>query len=198
MWRYIKDTDNNFRVHDSGVIERKRNGVWEIVSCNKTGVGYYRAYITTVSNGRKSYMQHRIVAEAFLGVSKSKDAVDVHHIDHDKSNNALSNLDVMSHKENVDEYFENVYRKEYVPVVTKCSRCGVRISNRASMCEECSHKSSRITKRPDRDLLFYLLLCFNFTFVGNLYGVSDNAVRKWCVTEGIPNKSSYYQRCRLV
>lgn len=55
----------------------------------------------------------------------------------------------------------------------------------------------RVVERPDTDELFYLLLQYPFSFVGNLFGVSDNAIKKWCVKMNIPSKSSYYRNVRF-
>ena len=33
----------------------------------------------------------------------------------------------------------------------------------------------------------------NFTKIANQYGISDNAVRKWCRYYGLPDKTSFYK-----
>ena len=40
-----------------------------------------------------------------------------------------------------------------------------------------------------RDILKALIRNKPFTYVGEYYGVSDNAVRKWCKKFGLPTKS---------
>lgn len=61
--------------------------------------------------------------------------------------------------------------------------CGKQISSRATQCKSCSSITKQIgkTKRPSKEQLeedFRLLK--SFVQVGKKYGVSDNAVRKWC------------------
>lgn len=73
-----------------------------------------------------------------------------------------------------------------------CEYCGKELEGRARQnkyCSlECSHKANG-SKRPD---VLTLLEDFNslksFVQVGRKYGVTDNAVRKWCKTYGILDK----------
>ena len=48
--------------------------------------------------------------------------------------------------------------------------------------------STRVVERPPRDDLAKMIYENGFALVGRKYGVSDNAVRKWCTTYGLPNK----------
>lgn len=48
-------------------------------------------------------------------------------------------------------------------------------------------------KRVYRNNLFILLCTHSFITVGIMYGVSDNAIRKWCKRLNIPCKSKYYK-----
>jgi hypothetical protein len=69
-----------------------------IIQCNH-GRGYTQFL---VSNGRgnvKSYLSHRFIYECFYGLIDD-DTLQVHHIDHDKVNNALSNLALVTDWEN--------------------------------------------------------------------------------------------------
>lgn len=85
----------------------------------------------------------------------------------------------------------------------KCPICGEEFypkSNTQKYCsQECSHKANG-SKRPD---VFELINKFkkfkSFTQVGSFYGVSDNAVRKWCKLYNLPIKSKemkeYIENC---
>ena len=44
--------------------------------------------------------------------------------------------------------------------------------------------------RPTRIELIELILTKPFLQIGNDYGVSDNAVRKWCKFEGLPTRKA--------
>jgi len=44
--------------------------------------------------------------------------------------------------------------------------------------------------RPSKDDLLNELLSSSFVAVGKKYGVSDNTIRKWCISYGLPSKAS--------
>lgn len=74
-----------------------------------------------------------------------------------------------------------------------CSCCGKLISKKAKsgLCHNCLCES--ISKKPDKDTLYKLLCKNSFCSVARKYGVTDNAVRRWCDIYNIPRKSSYYK-----
>lgn len=63
--------------------------------------GYHRASI-----GRRSFLVHRLVAHAFLGPPQSDDCFEVNHIDGNKSNNRVVNLEYLSHSQNMLHSFK--------------------------------------------------------------------------------------------
>lgn len=76
---------------------------------------------------------------------------------------------------------------------TKCVDCGKLISYRAIRCVDCEKLRCR-SNVPDKDTLYQLLLTHkNFTYVGKLFSVSDNAVKKWCKSYGLPHLTSDYK-----
>ena len=56
------------------------------------------------------------------------------------------------------------------------------------MCPDCAHKQSRKVERPDAITLAQEIVETNFCAVGRKYGVSDNAIRKWCIKYNLPSK----------
>ena len=72
----------------------------------------------------------------------------------------------------------------------KCYDCGKPISSNAFRCIECDHKRQQKVTHPSREELKYLIKNLPFTTIGKQFGVSDNAIRKWCITEKLPYKSS--------
>ena len=148
---------------------------------------------------------HILVAEKKLGRYLKPEEC-VHHIDEDKYNNSPDNLMVFKtvadhsafHKGvkavcDGDVWYcpdKRIYDKEICPI------CGENYKDKkANMCIHCRHKSQRLSinqtnsKRPIRDTLKEQLRIKSFVEIGKLYGVSDNAVRKWCRTYGLPHRS---------
>ena len=78
-------------------------------------------------------------------------------------------------------YSKNIY---------KCIYCGKVISKGANQCKECYNIKRRIAERPSREELKLLIRTKPFTQIGKKYGVTDNAVRKWCDMEKLPRKKT--------
>ena len=83
-----------------------------------------------------------------------------------------------------------------VKVSHNCQICGKEISQQATLCVECYRIKSRKVPRPEpKDLQDYLFLIKgNFSQAANHFGVSDNAVRKWCKNYNIPYHSKDYKK----
>ena len=82
---------------------------------------------------------------------------------------------------------ENKPEKKYY-----CISCGKEISRNTknNLCLECFYKSTRLCERPTREELKNLIRTAPFTKIGQKYGVSDNAIRKWCDSYNLPRKSN--------
>ena len=68
-----------------------------------------------------------------------------------------------------------------------CEDCGREIYRDSIKCEECHSKSQRRVDRPTKDELVRLITASGFTQVGRIYGVSANAIIRWCKSYGIPH-----------
>lgn len=81
-------------------------------------------------------------------------------------------------------------RKEYY-----CQDCGTTISYKAVRCRKCEGSKRACAaieseNRPTREELKNLIRTQSFVAIGKQYGVSDNAVRKWCDYHNLPRRSS--------
>ena len=108
---------------------------------------------------------------------------------------------------NVSNIFNNPFQKIYVfkqekelvVVQTKkvktpkeyfCPECGAKVSRPGVLCRKCAAikvgEEHRLVERPDKETLLNQLSTSNMTKVGEYYGVSDNAVRKWLKAYNLP------------
>lgn len=56
--------------------------------------------------------------------------------------------------------------------------------------QKCAHIAQQRIIRPNREELKLLIRTTAFTTIGKQYGVSDNAIRKWCDSYNLPRKVS--------
>lgn len=115
VWKPIKGYENEYEVSNLG---RVRSLDREVVqSCTKWGKpmtrkikgtiisqvdncrGYFKVSLNKPGEERKSCFVHRLVAEAF--VSNLGGKPNINHIDYNKHNNAASNLEWCTQRENV-------------------------------------------------------------------------------------------------
>lgn len=71
-----------------------------------------------------------------------------------------------------------------------CKICGKKVSSKAYYCPECYGKSQREVERPSREQLKLDIRTLPMIQVGRKYGVTDNAIRKWCDSMNLPRKVS--------
>lgn len=90
---------------------------------------------------QKRYLVHRIIAEAFLPDYEERRTLQVHHIDFNKQNNALTNLVCMEMKDH-----QKLHKQKY-PYTKICVVCGKEFTplptkrNRTKTCSpECTLK----------------------------------------------------------
>ena len=67
-----------------------------------------------------------------------------------------------------------------------CIICGIPITDQATYCIDCGHKSQRQVERPSKEQLLEEIATSSFIAVGKKYGVSDKAISKWCKNYGLP------------
>lgn len=74
---------------------------------------------------------------------------------------------------------------------TICKNCGKEfyphICSPGKYCsQKCSHKSQQRVNRPSKEELQTLIQNMSFVAIGKKFGVSDNTIRKWAKSYGIP------------
>lgn len=113
-WVDLKE-DPRYEVSNLGNVRNKKTGRILKPNLNRPG-GYQRVNI----QGRHKYV-HRLVADSFF--DGDHDKLDVNHIDGDKTNNALPNLEWCTRKENLRHAFINGLKYPTVLKVVRCAFC---------------------------------------------------------------------------
>lgn len=72
----------------------------------------------------------------------------------------------------------------------KCPICGQLISTAAKYCSRCFSQNRRTVERPSREELKDMIRNRTFVSIAAEYGVSDNAIRKWCDAYSLPKKKA--------
>lgn len=132
--------------------------------------------------------------------------LEVHHLDGDKTNNTLENLQLLCPNcHSLTDNWRGRKKEQQIDspsiqtVESKqlyCKECGTPIGGRSkhTLCHTCASVAQRTVERPTPQQLAQEILNTSFCAVGRKYGVSDNAIRKWCKTYGIPtNKEELKQ-----
>lgn len=93
-WKIIENYPN-YSVSDTGLIKRNNKLLKPWLGSR----GYL--YVSLSKNGKvKKFSVHRLVANAFL--PKNSNALEVNHLDENKKNNCVSNLEWTTHKKNLN------------------------------------------------------------------------------------------------
>jgi len=99
MWKPVKNYEGLYEVSDDGRVrstKRRGSAGRELKPFNLKG---YRRVSLSFKSKPIDYMVHRLVANAFIG--NPDNLPHVNHIDGDKSNNIVSNLEWCSHLQNM-------------------------------------------------------------------------------------------------
>ena len=121
-WRDIKGYEGLYQVSNLGKVKRltnyvKNNGVYgktkkiKIKDRILTPINFvgYKAVKLCKNGIEKRYYLHRLIAETFIDNLENKS--EVNHIDGNKSNNIIKNLEWVTHQENCKHRDNNKLRK---------------------------------------------------------------------------------------
>ena len=110
-WKPIKGYEQYYQVSNYGEIYDNRNK--RLMKANSKSI-YQKARLRKQKDDHKTFMVHRLVAEAFIPNPDNKPHV--HHIDENSRNNKADNLEWVTPKEHAERRSEESkmkYRKTY-------------------------------------------------------------------------------------
>ena len=146
--------------------------------------------------------EHIYVAETEVIHRHLKPGEVVHHQNQNRLCNTPSNLIVFKTRSDHSRFHKGgrlveteepgVYTSEFYFPSIPCSYCGQMFEPHKKTakycCRECSILGQRKVDRPSKRQLKKLLLEFNVSQIAKIYGVSDNGVRRWLMSENLPHK----------
>lgn len=161
------------------------------------GVYIYAYYPSHPKATNEGYVRkHVLIAENKLG-RRLNDNECVHHLDENKYNNKPENLIVFKTNADHSRFHKTGIKIEVEPNIyispikgRICPICKNEFYNTDSSIVYCSNECAKISQRkvsrPSKEELEKLIISIPFTEIGERYGVSDNAVRRWCKYYDLP------------
>lgn len=118
-WKDIKGYEGIYQVSDDGHVKRIYKTKKPKILKNRPSANYYTVSLSHKCN-KKTYAVHRLVAEAFL--VKPEGATEVNHLDGNKLNNNVENLEWVTQKQNRDHAMRVLNRNPFgkAPKKVKC------------------------------------------------------------------------------
>ena len=103
IWKDIPDYDGVYQASSHGEIKSFKNGKERILKPNLNNWGY--EHVNLCKDGvKKNHYVHRLVMEAHSYVDKG---LFINHIDENKRNNHVSNLEYCTRSENISKFHKN-------------------------------------------------------------------------------------------
>lgn len=107
IWKDIEGYEGLYQVSNMGRVRNNK----KLLSPYNEGKGYLKVSLFK-DKKCKRYKVHRLVANAFLPKAENKPMVN--HIDENKHNNVITNLEWCSNQENVAYYYKNRKMETYL------------------------------------------------------------------------------------
>jgi hypothetical protein len=142
-WRPVVDYEGLYSVSNFGRVRSERNTTRSkkgaVVTPMQMPNGYLNIGLSAPGYERKTWLVHRLVAEAFLGLPA--DSKQVNHKNGDKTDNRLCNLEWVTPRDNQQHRFTNLGHK----------RIQGEANPRGKLTEESAREVLRLwSTRPDR------------------------------------------------
>lgn len=103
-WKDIEGYEGRYQVSDTGLVRSLLHGEPRVLKNTKTHQGYQRVGLAYGRSKQKKALVHRLVAKAFIPNRQTKPYVN--HINGNKKNNQVSNLEWCTQSENVQHSYD--------------------------------------------------------------------------------------------
>ena len=153
IWKDLIGYEGRYKIGSNGEIMNKRG---LLLKQSLDIDGYKR--ITLYNGNKKTYRVHRLVVEHFIGsIPCDKE---VNHIDYDRTNNHISNLEIVSHLENVRHSYDRIAK-------------GIKSNGTTSG----NKKNSKVTIKEANEIREkYSTGKYTQIELGNMYGLKRSAM----------------------
>lgn len=113
MWKSIKGWEGLYSINENGDVKNDITG--NLIKGDINSSGYYRVCLYNKNHkpSKERFFRHRLVAIHFI--ENPYELKEVNHIDGDKSNNHVNNLEWVSREENELHCRKVLNNKEYKP-----------------------------------------------------------------------------------
>ena len=93
---------DGYEVSNTGKIKSLKTN--RLLTPQKNNCGYLYILLTDSNKKVKINLIHRLVFDSFIGI---EDGLEINHLDEDKENNRLDNLELITHEDNLKKYRDN-------------------------------------------------------------------------------------------
>jgi len=138
----FRNTD--YYVNDIGEVYSDKNKRFKLLKPNILNSGYLQ-YSLFIEGKRINILAHRIIAECYLPDYNNN--LQVNHINGDKKDNRIFNLEMNTSKENISNYKKSIGEKPYIFKVT-LNKKTILLDTLKEVADYCGYKSRGSVYNP--------------------------------------------------
>jgi len=125
IWKNIPGYEGLYQASNFGKIRGLRKTKYRIFRNKINSKGYFNIRLRDKNNKRYGYLVHRLIALTFIPNPNNK--AQVNHIDGNKTNNEISNLEWVTPKENMIHCYKIIYSENGIKIKSQNKRFKERL-----------------------------------------------------------------------